>query len=57
VYGQAVAVERRRRHRNRKGRDKLVGTGVGDVVMAANALSFLVGVILPLGGAIWLVLH
>jgi len=25
--------------------------------MAANALSFLVGIVLPLGGALWLVLH
>jgi len=25
--------------------------------MAAIALSFLVGIVLPLGGALWLVLH
>jgi len=25
--------------------------------MAANALSFVVGIVLPLGGALWLVLH
>jgi hypothetical protein len=28
-----------------------------EVQMAANALSFLVGVVLPLGGAVWLLLH
>jgi hypothetical protein len=44
--------------RNRKGgRDPLVGEGVGDVAMAANALSFLVGVVLPLSGVLWLILH
>jgi len=25
--------------------------------MAANALSFVIGIVLPLGGALWLVLH
>ena len=27
------------------------------LAMAANALSFVVGIVLPLGGALWLVLH
>jgi hypothetical protein len=44
--------------RNGKGTFELVGTrGLEVLRMAANALSFLVGIVLPLGGAIWLLTH
>jgi hypothetical protein len=43
---------------NGKGTLKLVGSRGSEVLqMAANALSFLVGIVLPLGGAIWLLMH
>ncbi len=43
--------------RNGKGMRELVAKGDEVLAMAANALSFLVGIVLPLGGALWLVLH
>ena len=43
--------------RNGKGMRELVGEGGEVLAMAANALSFVVGIVLPLGGALWLVLH
>jgi hypothetical protein len=47
-----------RADRNGKGTFEAGGTkGVEVPAMAMNALSFLIGVVLPLGGTLWLLLH
>jgi hypothetical protein len=52
------AQRRGTRERERKGDVEVGGSRGSEVLqMAANALSFLVGIVLPLGGAIWLLMH
>src|SRR5215217_2955464 len=57
VYCQGRAQDGKRGP-ERKGDARVGGRrGCEVLAMAANALSFLVGIVLPLGGALWLVLH
>jgi hypothetical protein len=58
VYAWPFEAQHAEREPQRKGMRPSVGPGgFGVVAMAANALSFFVGVILPLSGVLWLILH
>ena len=58
MYTVKVEPEDGKRGPERKGDARVGGRrGCEVLAMAANALSFVVGIVLPLGGALWLVLH
>jgi hypothetical protein len=57
VYCQGRAQDGKRGPERKGGCASWWVKGCEVLAMAANALSFLVGIVLPLGGALWLVLH